>query len=131
MKYVFEVEGLKLPTMNRFLRMFWRDRYNEGKEVKQRVINAARSAGYINPSPLRKAHVAIVAHGPYQRRDSDATVAKQVLDALVARKIRRYGQNIGREFGFLEDDSRAVIGDLEFKTVLAKDYKVEVQIYEV
>lgn len=131
-KYKIVVEGLKLPTLNRVLRMYWRERHAEMKRTRRAVEEAARySFGLVDPTPLSKAQVSIVAYGPYQRRDSDGTVHKWVLDSLVAKPIRVAGMTVGRSWGLIENDSPDVVGDVEMKTKIADDYRVEIEVYEV
>lgn len=132
-KFKIVVEGLKLPRLNEVLRWPWYTRAKETKRVRGLVQDAALySHGLAGAVPLKKAQVCITAYGDYERRDSDATFLKDVLDSIVARPFRKqYGRDLGRRWGLIEDDSRKVVGDVELKTVQADDYKVEIFVYEV
>lgn len=132
MKYEFEMAGFKVPRFNEVLRWYWRQRHEEQKRTRQAVKTAALfTHGLGAIKPLSKAQVCITAYGPYHRRDGDSSVFKFLLDALIAKKITVNGKEVGREWGCILDDNRACIGEATTKTVLADDYKVRIEVYEV
>lgn len=132
MKYVVTVEGLKLPRLNEVLRWPWFKQRAEIKRVRQAVEGAAKfTFGLGAAEPLSKAQVCITAYGDYSKYDGDGVHFKDALDSIVARPIRAYGQTVGRRWGLVIDDSRAVIGKPEYKDEPADDYKLEIAVYEV
>lgn len=146
MKYLVTIDGLKLPRLNEILRwpkvgrrtwdgkpyQYCPTEQEVAKESRKKFEYAAKFGhGLVNPTPLSKAHVCIQAHGPYERHDSDSLIPKWILDAIVARPIRMNGKVIDRRFGLIEDDSRKVIGELEFPApIMAETFKVVVEVFE-
>lgn len=121
------VQGLKLPTMNQVLRWYWRQRHAESKRVRSKVeYEAIYGAGLVGVEPLAGARVQITAYGPYHRRDSDNTYLKDCLDSIVARPLWKGEKE--RRWGLIKDDNRKTIGEAQFKTVLATDYRVEIEV---
>lgn len=132
LKYEIIVEGLKLPTLNEVLRWPYFKRALEVKRVRGLVQDAALYRhGLSGITPLKKAHVIITASGEYGRRDSDNTYFKDAQDAIVARKMKAYGRDVGRRWGCVEDDSRKVVGEVETHVVVAEKNELRIQIYEV
>lgn len=131
-KFKIVVEGLKLPRLNEVLRWPWYTRAKEVKRVRGLVQDSALYAhGLAGAVPLSKAQVCITAFGDYSRYDSDGVFWKDAIDSIVARPFRKmYGKDVGRRWGLVIDDSPKVIGQAETKWVEAKDYRLEIEVFE-
>lgn len=124
-----DVPALRLPRVNQVLR--W-NRWTRAKEVKRvrELVCAYALAGGPN-APLAKACVEITAYGPYQKRDSDGTWFKDVLDAIVARwQIDKATGVRYQRWGMVVDDNRQCIGRARFTVKDAPEYSVVIVVEE-
>lgn len=127
--YRIEVPGLRLPRLNEIKRWNRWKQADEVKRVRELVWTHAVKDGVLIREPLAKARVTITAWGPYQRRDSDGTYFKDVLDAIVARwqTDRDTGVRYQR-WGAIVDDNPKCIGKARLAVRMASVHSVVIVI---
>lgn len=142
---LYRIPGLRLPRFNEILRMKTRQRRfasgkvgrfspgraEEAKRVRAHVEAWALETGLANLVPLEKARIELTIFGPYAA-DGDGIYTKDLIDALVARRLARSKKSPlyrERRWGFIVDDSPAVVGEIEVKICRQNDlYEIYVAI---
>lgn len=133
------LEDMKLKSLNELIRMqkFARHTYNE--KVRKAVQTAALIQGIpdITPPKTRQKVTITIQHKKSYDRDGRYGASKPVLDAIVARPAQaRIGKTKFKvmgchgpilRWGLILDDSEKYI-DLEVKEVIAKTYKVTIEV---